>query len=69
MTPEQLKKARQELGLTQSQLGKALRLKGDGSRAVRHWESGKREISGPVSLAIEMLLALPPDQRQKWLEG
>jgi DNA-binding transcriptional regulator YiaG len=56
MTSAEFKCARLRLGLTQSQMGKALRLSGDPARSVRKWEQGEREISGPVSLAVEHLL-------------
>ena len=56
MTPEQVREARQRLGLTQSQLADVLRLGGDGKRLVRRWEAGETRVSGPASVAIEALL-------------
>jgi DNA-binding transcriptional regulator YiaG len=53
MTPATLKAIRQRAGLTQSGLAALLRIS-DG-RAIRRWEAGEREISGPVSLLMEML--------------
>jgi hypothetical protein len=50
--------------LHHSELGRALRLKGkDAGHTVRDWERKEAEISGPVSAAIEMMLAgaMPPD--------
>jgi hypothetical protein len=44
-------------------MGRALRLGGrDPGESIRDYERGKTKISGPVSLAVEMLLAgsLPP---------
>ena len=57
MTPDSVKAARLALGLTQSQLGAALRLAPDEGRTVRNWESGRNKISGPASLALEALLS------------
>ena len=57
MTSDEVRAARYLLGMTQDQLAKALRMGGDGKRAVRRWESGDRHISGPASVAIEFMLA------------
>lgn len=59
MTPEQLKAARQRLGLSQNQLAKDLRLGKDGGRTVRRWELAEREIPGPVEVLIEEWLGHP----------
>jgi transcriptional regulator with XRE-family HTH domain len=67
VTPAELRAARQKLGLTQAQLGEALRLRGtrDGrARVVRQWEAGERQISGPVEIAIEHLLHCRPQGAQ-----
>lgn len=56
MTSDEVRAARYLLGMTQDQLAKALRMGGDGKRAVRRWESGDRSISGPASVAIEFML-------------
>lgn len=56
MTPEQVKEVRLKLGLTQTQLAKRLRMKGNGARQIRAWESGEAPITGPASLAIEYML-------------
>lgn len=72
MSPEDLHKARQTLGLLwglgrplhASELGRALRLGGrDPGESIRDYERGKTKISGPMSVAVEMMLrgALPPD--------
>lgn len=53
MTPTEFKAIRNRAGLTQSQLARLLRVAGP--RIVRKWELGEREISGPVSLLMEML--------------
>lgn len=57
MTSDEVRAARHLLGMTQDQLAKALRMGGDGKRAVRRWESGDRHISGPASVAIEFMVA------------
>jgi len=57
MTPAAVKAARLALGMTQSQLGIALRMSPDQGRLVRNWESGRNQITGPASLALEALLS------------
>lgn len=66
MTPDEFYGARQKLGLMwgygrplyASELGRALRLGGrDPGASVRDYERGKTTISGPLSLAIELMLA------------
>lgn len=72
MTPEELKDARAALGklwgfgrpLNSTELGRALRLGDkDPGESVRDYERRKTKISGPMSVAIEMMLAgaAPPD--------
>ena len=72
MTTTELRNARRTLGelwglgrpLRASEMGRALRLGGrDPGRSVLDWEAGKFPISGPVSVAVEMMLGgcLPPD--------
>lgn len=53
MTPATFKAIRQRAGLTQSALAKRLRI--SDLRTIRKWEAGEREISGPVSLLMELL--------------
>ena len=53
MTPATFKAIRQRAGLTQSGLAAVLRI-GD-IRTIRRWEAGEREISGPVTLLMEMI--------------
>lgn len=66
MTPESLYNARRALGelwglgrpLKASELGRALRLGGrDPGESIRDYERGKTRISGPMSVAVEMMLA------------
>ena len=56
MTPAEIRTARSTLGLSANGLAEALRLGKGGGRTVRRWESGDVPISGPASLAIELLL-------------
>lgn len=44
------------LGLTQTQLAKRLRMKGNGARQIRAWERGEAQITGPATVAIEYML-------------
>lgn len=55
-TPDDLKAARHELGWSLRQMARALRLAGTPEKAatrVREMEDGRREISGPVCVAVE----------------
>jgi len=54
MTPVQFKDARKALGLTQKECAKTLGLKT--SRAIRQYQTGERQVSGPVAKLIAMLL-------------
>jgi hypothetical protein len=76
MRPEAVREARSRLGelwgfgrpLYAAELARALRLRGrDPGQTVLRWETGKAPVSGPASVAIEMMLAgaVPPDH----LEG
>lgn len=53
MTPSQFKAIRTNASLTQEGLAKLLRL--SDSRSIRRYEDGSREISGPISLLMELL--------------
>ena len=53
MTPATFKAIRQRAGLTQSGLAGMLRIAD--IRTIRRWETGEREISGPVSILMELL--------------
>lgn len=66
MTGKDIKAARNRLGelwglgrpLRMAELGRALRLQGrDPGESVRDWERGNTPVSGPVSVAIEAMLA------------
>lgn len=67
MTPDDVREARQRLGITQAELAVRLRLApATGKDTVRSWESGKRPITGPAQVAIEyMLLELEQPREAK----
>jgi len=52
MTKEEFREIRQGLDLSLSEMARALRIKS--CRAIRYYESGDREVSGPVSLLMEL---------------
>jgi len=54
VTQTEFKDARKALGLSQNAMAAALGLKT--SRAIRQYESGEREVSGPVAKLVGMLL-------------
>ena len=56
MTPADLIAARRTLGLTQTALAQALRLRGRGLRSVQRWEAPGGEVPGPVQVAVEGML-------------
>lgn len=59
MSGPDVKAARQRLGLTQEGLAEALLIPGPyGKDTVRSWESGRRPISGPAQVAIELMVKL-----------
>lgn len=75
MTGDELYAARRTLGemwglgrpLHASELGRVLRLGGkEPGESIRDYERGKTKISGPMSVAVELMLkgALPPDGLQ-----
>lgn len=58
-TGPHLKQAREALGWTPAELARALRLAGgedQGSKRVLEMEAGRRDISGPVTVAVESFL-------------
>lgn len=52
MTPEQFKQIRTNLGLTKTEMAKALRLQSE--RTIRRIEKGETEITGPVGALMEL---------------
>lgn len=72
MTPDEIRDARRRLGrlwgldrpLFLSELAQALRMApASASKTILEWERGKKEPSGPVTVALAMMLAgaKPPD--------
>lgn len=61
MTPEQIKAARETLGLSQAQLAEVMALRG--RAAISEWESGKRKPDPRSVKLIQAYLAgyRPPD--------
>lgn len=58
MNGSELKAARKELGWSLADMADALRLsEASGRDSIRKMESGKINISGPISVAIEAFLA------------
>jgi hypothetical protein len=58
-TGPHLKQAREALGWSPAELARALRLAGgpdQGEKRVLEMESGKRQLSGPVCVAVESFL-------------
>ena len=55
MTKEQLKQARQQLGLTQAAMAKAM---GIGTRKWERWEGGHSPISPEGARLVELLVEL-----------
>lgn len=61
MTSDQVKAARQLLGMTQAQLAAALGLEGATAKdTVRQWESGRRPIGGPAAQCLRYLVKFGP---------
>ena len=71
MTGEDLAQARRDLGLSVTDLAERLRLElPNGRTMVREMESGKRPISGPIGVAVELMLeALRKTDEEAWLTG
>lgn len=57
MTPQDLRRARRKLGLSQMGLAGLLRL--GSARTVRRWEREGKDIPGPVAILIETWLRFP----------
>ncbi len=57
MTPADLRTARKRLGLTQHGLAAALRMGKYGWQTISKWENDGSSIPGPVSVAVEAMLA------------
>lgn len=55
MTPTELKSIRHALGLSAGGFASLVRVQS--GRTVRRWESGERDIPGPVTVLCEALIA------------
>lgn len=64
-----LKAAREALGLGVRELADRLRLVGNGDVVIREIERGRRDITGPIAVAVELLLAIEPVYREGWRMG
>ena len=53
---DDFRKARDELGMSASQLAKVLRMGRGADRTIRRYESGQSPVPGPVSVAVEALM-------------
>lgn len=58
MTPAEVRAHRQRLNMTQAELATALRMAGDGKRTVRLWEAEGGKITGPASVALELMVRI-----------
>ena len=68
LTGEEVREARETLGLTQQQLADVLELESQFSRdTVREWEAGRRQVTGPAGVAIRLLLQLHQMEARKAL--
>lgn len=56
MTPAELRAARRQLGLTQTELARELRMGKNGWQSVSRWEKDGNTIPGPVQVAVSCLL-------------
>ena len=64
MTPANFRTARKTLGLTQTQMAKALRLSpANGSRSIRIWEKDGNTVPGPVQVAVGLMLSAKLEQQ------
>lgn len=57
MAPDRVREIRTALGLSQNGLAEVLRLGPNGGRTIRRWESGQVPITGPASVAMELMEA------------
>lgn len=57
LTPDEIRAARKALGLSAAGLAEALLLGANGGRTVRRWEAGETPPSGPVIVALRLMLA------------
>lgn len=62
MTPAELKSARQALGLSAEGFARMVRV--ESGRTVRRWESGERDIPGPVIVIVELAKDCPQARKR-----
>ena len=55
MSPEDIKRIRRSMSMSQRQLAHAIRLGPNGDRTIRRWENGEIPITGPASLVLEYM--------------
>jgi hypothetical protein len=66
MSDFNLQASRQELGLSVTDLARALHLTlPNGRTFIREMESGKRPLTGPVRAAVELMLKQDREERLK----
>jgi DNA-binding transcriptional regulator YiaG len=67
VSPLEIKAARLALSMNQREFAEALRVAGEAT--VRSWESGRRPIGGPATVAIELMLkhGAPPKSKEWWV--
>lgn len=61
MTPDELRVARQALGLSAQGFARLVGI--ESGRTVRRWEAGERDIPGPLVVLLRVLLALRSARR------
>lgn len=54
MKPDEIKKIRLALGMTQRDLEQALGMTGPDGRTVRRWENGTKPITGPAKRLLKL---------------
>lgn len=57
MSPDEFKRARLELGMSQNDMADFLGVASD--RTIRRWEEGDKDIPGPVLLVMELIFNVP----------
>jgi DNA-binding transcriptional regulator YiaG len=57
VTPDELKDARHALGLSAESFARVVNV--ESGRTVRRWESGERDIPGPVQVIVDLALNIP----------
>jgi len=63
LLPREIRAARKALGYSLMELAEALHMDKNGADRIREWEHGEREITGPASVAIRLMLAASSSSR------